>query len=168
MRSDCQTDAKRSQARRWTWPGALVLTAVLVLASAWPVLAPAAADGQEAAGNLAPARQEPRGRRVASLDDRVTLLSKTLDLDAKQQSELRKVLLAQREETLKAWADETVPAAARVKATELIGQRTADRIRALLNEQQRARYNPPRPPHQAAPGSSRPTVDTWMNPPTAT
>jgi hypothetical protein len=102
-----------------------------------------------------------------SLDERIKFLSKALDLDSKQQSELRKVLVAQREETLKVWADESTPTAVRVKATELIGQRTGDRIRALLNEQQRARYNPPRTPNQAAPGSARPSVEALMNRTTA-
>jgi hypothetical protein len=145
-----------------------VLLLVVLLASAWPLPAPAAPDGQPLAPSAAPARPAPRRRSAGSLDDRVKSLSKALVLDQQQQSALRKVLVAQREETLAVWADESTPAAVRVKATELISQRTADRIRALLNEQQRARYNLPRPPNQAAPGSSRPSVETWMDPTTST
>jgi hypothetical protein len=102
-----------------------------------------------------------------TLDERIKFLTRTLDLDPRQQAELRKVLVAQREEILEVWADESAPAAVRVKVTELIGQRTGDRIRALLNDQQRARYNPPRTPSQAAPGSARPGVEAWMNRTTA-
>jgi hypothetical protein len=170
MSSDRQTDTPRTRqpSRRRPWPGPVPLRWLLVLAFAWPIPAPAT-DVQEAAATAAPApaRRAPRGQMGVSLDERIKFLTKALDLDSKQQSELRKVLVAQREETLKVWADESAPAAVRVKATELIGQRTGDRIRALLNEQQRARYNPPRAPREAAPGSARPNVEAWMNRTTA-
>src|ERR1700693_6461572 len=112
MNSHRQTDTTRtrSRTRRRAW--ALVLQWVFVLASVWPAPAPAATDGQASTATAAPARRAPRQRRGASLDDRVRILSKTLDLDSKQPAELREVLVAQREETLKAWADESVPAAA--------------------------------------------------------
>src|ERR1700674_2017115 len=94
MDGDRRTDAKRMRlrTRRSAWPGALVLQWVLVLASVLPAPAPAAPDRQESAATAAPARQVPRKRRGASLEDRVRFLSKALDLDLKQQSELRKVL----------------------------------------------------------------------------
>lgn len=165
MKSERQTETTRTrtQARRWPWAGPLVVLAVLLPGNAWPGPAPAAAGGEEPpATRAAPSRQSPRGRSGEGLDDRVEALSKALDLDPRQQSGLKKVLVAQREETLTIWADESLSAAARVKATELIGRRTADRIRALLTEQQRARYNPPTPPRQV--GSPRPSLETWMDP----
>ena len=105
-------------------------------------------------------RQAPRHH--TSLDDRVKALTRALDLDAKQQSELRKVLEGQREQVMRVWSDTSVPAAYRVSATQTISDQTADQIRALLNEEQRKKYNPPRPPHEATAGSARPSVEDWM------
>lgn len=90
------------------------------------------------------------------------MLAKALDLDARQRSELRKVLEDQREQVSRAWSDTSVPAPYRVLSTQVITDRTADRIRALLNDEQRKRYNPPRRPYET-PGSARPSVDAWMN-----
>jgi hypothetical protein len=165
MTSEDQTETMRtrSQRRRWSWAGPLVALAVLLPWSAWPSPAPAADGGKDPpATGAVPLRPAPRGRNAGSLDARVRSLSKALDLDQQQQTGLRRVLVAQREETLAVWADESQPAAARVKATEFISRRTADRIRALLTEQQRARYNPPAQPQQAS--SPRPGLETWMDP----
>jgi hypothetical protein len=90
-------------------------------------------------------------------------LTKALGLDANQQSELRKLLIAQRDETLKVWADEAAPAAQRVKATEVISDQTADRIRAMLTDEQKKRYNPPRQQRDAADETDRPSAEAWMN-----
>jgi hypothetical protein len=49
-----------------------------------------------------------------------------------------------------------------VSATQSIGDKTADQIRALLNEEQRKKYNPPKPSHEASTGPS-PGVEEWMN-----
>jgi hypothetical protein len=167
MDADSSIDAMslRSAASRSIRNGSvllpLALLAVLVLASAWPVPARAATEGQDTAA-AASARQVPRHRKGASIDDRVRFLSKALGLDAKQQSELRKVLEAQREEIGKVWADEEAPAAYRIKATETISEQTADRIRALLNDEQKKKYNAPR--QRPAPGeSARPDVEAWMD-----
>jgi hypothetical protein len=141
---------------------------VLLFAGGGPVAAAAAAEGQVPVATAASVHQPQRGRKGSTLEDRVNALAKSLDLDPQQQEGLRRVLLAQREETLAVWADQSIPAAARVKGTELIGERTADRIRALLNDKQRARYTEPRPAQQAAPGSARPSVETWMNKTNAT
>lgn len=92
------------------------------------------------------------------------MLSKALGLDASQLSGLRKVLEAQREQVSRVWSDTSVPAAYRVSATQTISDKTADQIRALLNEEQKKRYNPPKPPHEATRGSTRPSLEAWMNP----
>lgn len=98
----------------------------------------------------------------AGIDDRVNTLTKALNLDMTQQSELRKVLEGQREQVKRVWDDTTAPAAYRVSATHAISDKTADRIRALLNEEQRKKYNPSRPLHEATAGSN-PSVEEWMN-----
>jgi hypothetical protein len=110
----------------------------------------------------APFTQAKRHHNGTGLDDRVNTLTKALDLDATQQSGLRKVLESQREQVARVWNDESVPAAYRVVATQAISDKTADQIRALLNDEQKKKYNPPKP-HNAAPGSTGPSVEDWMN-----
>jgi len=73
------------------------------------------------------------------------------------------VLEGQREQVRKVWSDASVPAAYRVSAIHAISDKTADQIRALLSEEQKKHYNPPKPPREAATGSSRPSVEAWMN-----
>ena len=59
------------------------------------------------------------------------------------------------------WNEETVPAAERVAATEALSRTTADRIRGLLTEEQRKRYEPP-PPAEPARASGEADVERWM------
>jgi hypothetical protein len=82
----------------------------------------------------------------------------------KQQAQLRKLLEAQREQVIKVWADTTLAAANRVAATRAISEGTADQIRAMLNEEQKRKYNLAKPPRDAADGPARPDVEYWMNP----
>jgi hypothetical protein len=118
------------------------------------------ADSEELTGN-ARAPQVASAHSAPRADDRVRILSRALDLDAKQQSELRKVLERQREQIRKVWSDTSVPAGYRVIATRAISDKTADQIRALLNDEQKKKYNPPRQAHEAAAPSST-TVEDWM------
>jgi len=132
----------------------------LALAAAWMVPAQAASVGQVDAIALAQA-QAPR-QQGAGLEGRVKTLSKALDLDARQQSELRKVLEKQREQVRRVWADNSVPSAYRIAETRVIGDRAADEIRSLLNEEQRKKYKPPKPGHDAT-RTAKPNVEDWMN-----
>jgi hypothetical protein len=142
----------------------LRLPIILLLASLVLGTAQAADDGQNVA-DAVPARPTLRHAAAAGsgLDARIRTLSKFLDLDAAQQSELRKVLENQREQVRKLWNDSTVPPANRINATKVISDNTADQIRALLNEEQRKKYNPPRQPHQAGADADKRSVEDWMN-----
>jgi hypothetical protein len=114
-------------------------------------------SGRPATGHAGQHRHEG-----ATLEDRVRALTLGLELDAAQQAALRKVLLNQREQVMKVWSDPSpVPAAYRIAAVKAITDHTADQIRALLNEEQRKKYNPPRRPSQEA--EPRPDVAAWMD-----
>lgn len=102
-----------------------------------------------------------------TLDDRVRILTQWLGLDATQQNELRKVLEGQREQVRSLWSDTSVPAAYRISATQAISDRTGDQIRAMLNEEQKKKFNPPRPPRDETAASARPNVEDWMDAPNA-
>jgi hypothetical protein len=136
--------------------------APLLLVIAAGGLMPAQASGQgQPAAIEAVQGQAPRRHQAHGVENRVRVLSKALGLDARQQLELKKILLGQREQVMKAWSDTSAPPAHRVAATEAIGDRTADQIRALLNDEQRKKYGTPRSANQAAgPGGS---VEVWMH-----
>jgi Spy/CpxP family protein refolding chaperone len=87
-----------------------------------------------------PPRSHVHHTGAGGLNDRVQLMTKELDLDADQQAKLKGILLAQRAEMTKVWTDSSVPAAVRVATTQAVSERTADRIRGMLSEEQRLKY----------------------------
>jgi len=107
-------------------------------------------------------RATPAPAARSGIDGRVQLLTKELDLDARQQVEVRKILVQQRAEVLQAWSDESLPAQMRVAGTRAIGNRTAERIRAILNDAQREKYIKPKPslPDQAQPAGN---LESWIS-----
>jgi hypothetical protein len=112
----------------------------------------------------APAAAVPAQRRQVhtTLEDRVAVYTKALNLDPTQQSQLRTLLILQREQVQRLWNDTSMDPANRVYATRTISDATADRIRAMLTEEQRRKYNPPRPPRNPAPAESARSVEDWM------
>ena len=118
--------------------------------------APAAEETGSAAG--ARTRHPPR----SAIGSRVQLMTKELNLDAGQQTKLTTILETQRAEVVKVWSDTSVSAAIRVAATQAIGDKTADRIRAILNDEQRKKYIKPRE-HEAPVGAPGGDVQKWMN-----
>jgi hypothetical protein len=93
------------------------------------------------------------------LDHRLKVLAKALDLDARQEAELRRILESQRQAVTKIWSDPALLSAERVPATRAAEERTAEQIRAILNDEQKKRYNPPKPQGAEAPP---PNVEAWM------
>ena len=121
-------------------------------------------QGATAPGDSAPAAAA-RAQRLqahATLEGRVAVYTKALNLDPAQQSQLRTLLLLQREQVQRLWSDASMDPANRVYATRAISDATADRIRAMLSEEQRSKYNPPRPPRDPAPAAGSRSVEDWM------
>lgn len=147
--------------------GRLVCYLVLVLAVTNHVPSYANTEKQDLAVQAPTPRasvDQPRYRAMrGGLDDRIKALSQALDLDEVQQYKLRKVLESQREQVMKVWSDSSLPAAYRISATQAISDGTSDQIRALLNEEQRKKYNPPRRSHEAATGTNKRSVEDWMD-----
>jgi hypothetical protein len=138
----------------------VVLGLCLLTPLGWASAQDGLADAGTGTGD-APSHHASRQAARDGLEERVKMLTTALDLDAKQQAELRKVLEGQREQVAKVWSDASLPAAYRIRAMQAISDRTADQIRALLSEEQRKKYNPPRlRPDDGAP---RPDVARWMS-----
>ncbi len=120
------------------------------------------APAQGPAPALGSARHRaPRRTGRPNAEARFQELVKALGLDAAQQAEVRRALQAQREEIRKvnASADPRVP---RVAAIHAIADRTVERIRAVLNDEQKKLYVRPLPPGYG-PGEGKPGVEEWLN-----
>jgi hypothetical protein len=152
---------KRSLAERGRWCGK---TGLFILALAPGCFMPAHAVAEvELESRAAPKQHAVRYGVATSLEDRVKLLAKELELDASQQSELKKLLESQREQVRRVWDESSLAAPYRVSATQAISERTADQIRLLLNDKQKQKYNAPRKPRDILAGSAQPDVEAWMN-----
>jgi hypothetical protein len=116
----------------------------------------AVGEAQDAPPPALPPRASP-----AALDHRVSVLTKALNLDARQQAELQRILAEQRQSVRKIWSDQALLPAERVPATRAVGDRTANQIRAILNDEQKKKYSPPKPPPAA--DTKPPDVSAWMD-----
>jgi len=103
----------------------------------------------------------PRG--ATGIERRVALLARELELDADQQGALRDILAQQRAQVARVWADASVPGAIRISRTQAISEHTAQRIRALLREEQRGKFSQPRQ-RETAVGAPGGRVQTWTRP----
>jgi small-conductance mechanosensitive channel len=146
-----------------------VLAAALLLMS--PAMPSARADDASPASaitarsDVLPSRPtiSAQHRARTNLGDRIATYTRELNLDAKQQSQLRALLLQQREQVLRVWNDTSIPAVQRVHATRAISEATADGIRAMLTEEQRKKYNPPRPARDSTAQPGAPSAADWIN-----
>ena len=120
----------------------------------------ATGDTPAAPSSAKPApRPSARVRAGGSLQHRVDVLAKALQLDARQRTELITILESQRQAVSKIWSDPALLPAERTPATRALQERTANQIRAILSEEQRKRYNPPKPQGAEPPS---PNVEEWM------
>jgi len=113
-------------------------------------------------GGAPPVHQATQRARVAGLDERVKVFAKALDLDAAQQSQLRRILLGQREAVRRIWSDESLSPAERAPATRAASERAGDEIRAILNGEQRKKYNSAAPATSPDKGEQR-SVEQWLD-----
>ena len=134
---------------------------VAIACSCWLAAQPIKAAEEIATATAPPAA--PAQHHQPALEQRITLMSTELGLDEPQRAELRRILVNQRTQIMKLWSDNSVPAASRVGATRVISEQTGDQIRALLNEEQQAKYNHPRKPRDAAANPDARSVEDWMN-----
>jgi Spy/CpxP family protein refolding chaperone len=116
---------------------------------------PAAGQAPESASSPQPA---PHRHRRVSLDDQVKGLAKNLDLTETQQSAVKSILEQRQQETLRIMRNHS--GTDQLSRFRMLQVRTVEQIRAVLNDEQKKKYNPlaPRPPQT----SSRPSVEDWM------
>ena len=130
-----------------------------------PAMALAVAAGTDAvaAQAAATAQRAPQPTIESALDRRMALLTAELQLSPAQQVQVRDALEHQREEVRQLWRDSSVPAAVRISRTQAVSGRTAEAIRAVLDDQQRRKYTRPRQ-HDAAVGAGGAGIEAWTPP----
>ena len=144
---------------------ASIAAIVLVAACSGATAAVAGADQPPVDTVATPSSAKPapspgaRVRAGGSLQHRVDVLSKALQLDARQRTQLIAILESQRQEVSRIWSDPKLLPAERTPATHALQERTANQIRAILSDEQRKLYNPPKPEGAAPPALN---VEEWM------
>jgi hypothetical protein len=98
--------------------------------------------------------------QVPALEQRLRLLTRELSLTAGQQESVRHILEGQQAAVRALLDDPRVSPAERAPAIGAIQERTANEIRAVLNDEQKDEYYKPRP----ASGAERhPDIETWLD-----
>ena len=100
--------------------------------------------------------------RSSTLENRIDAFSKALSLDVAQQAQLRNLLLQERETVQRIWSDKSLSPAERAPATLAAGERLGGDIRSILNDEQKKKYNTPKPAASAEPEDRR-SVDQWLD-----
>jgi hypothetical protein len=115
----------------------------------------------QAPDTTVPQRQPTRPPvRRSNIDARVSNLTKTLELTPEQQSAVRKILEQRQQETLEIRRDPAISGSARIERFRMLQEGTVQRIRTVLNEEQKKKYDPMAASHnQTVPEHS---VEDWL------
>jgi hypothetical protein len=151
------TSTTRSQHSRSRTTYAPLLALACVLVGTAPVRA-ADAGGTEsdAPPAVTHAQRKPPGR------DPAAAFAKRLDLDAKQQAQVTRLLAIQRAQIRRLWSDPSIAADDRIGAVKAINAKTVEQIRSLLTEEQKLKYFQPR--QVASPATEPgPSVEDWLH-----
>jgi hypothetical protein len=107
-------------------------------------------------------QQTPHRQRRPNAEGRLRRLVKGLKLDAAQQAQVGRVLQAQREAIRRVTSAPADPEVPRVAAIHAITDRTTERIRAVLNDEQKKLYSQP-VPHDSVAGEGTAAVEEWLS-----
>lgn len=102
-----------------------------------------------------PVRQRP------TLDDRVKAFAKSLDLTETQQAAVKMILVQRQQEILRLRQDPTISGEDRIGRLRALQDQTAERIRNVLNDEQKKKYNP-LATKQLAPQPDQKSLEDWL------
>jgi hypothetical protein len=131
-----------------TKPRTCSLRALLFVALMLPVLfvsAPAVAQ---------------RGHRP-TIDERVKVFAKNLGLNEEQQAAVRRILEQRQQETVRIRQDTSISGGARIERFRALQDHTIERIRAVLNDDQKRKYDP-LAVRRATPAPDQKSVEDWL------
>ena len=100
-------------------------------------------------------------RKLRGLDKRVELLARYLDLSEEQRSTLKKILFETQREILKLRLAPSTGESLQMDRFRAIEDNTAEKIRAMLTEEQRKRYDP-LSMRDSNPAAQKVGVEDWL------
>jgi len=98
---------------------------------------------------------------IPTIDDRVRVLARSLDLDETQRAAVKKILEQRRQETLRIRQDSSISGGARIDRFRALQDNTVERIRAVLNEEQKKKYDP-LAVRRTQPAPQQRSVEDWL------
>jgi len=98
--------------------------------------------------------------RRSNIDARVSTLTKTLDLSPEQQSAVKSILEQRLQKTLLIRQDPSISGGARIERFRMLQEATVERIRAVLTDEQKNKYDPMAASHNQT--KPERTVEDWL------
>jgi predicted TIM-barrel enzyme len=141
----------RARVRGASWIASPFLCAALL----------AAAGVAQKPDSTGPVHQTHAVRRRARLEDRVKVLAESLHLDDAQQVAVTKILEERQQETLRIRRDASISGSDRMAQFRAIQDRTVARIRSVLNEEQKKKYDP-LAVRRVEPAPEQRSVEDWI------
>jgi hypothetical protein len=133
----------------------------LSLALALSMLLPSIPALAQLTGATRPVHRTTRGYKRLTLEERVQTLAKNLALSEAQQSAVKKILEERQQETLRIRLDPSMTGSARIDKFRALQERTVEKIRAVLNEEQKEKYDP-LAVRKLPPAPQQRSVDDWL------
>jgi hypothetical protein len=84
----------------------------------------------------------PRRPKKSYIEARLNILTKRLDLSDAQQSAVKNILEERQQQTLRIRRDPSISGSDRIERFRALQDSTVERIRAVLNEEQKKKYDP--------------------------
>jgi hypothetical protein len=148
-----------SKSKWMRWRHRAILTFILALPVGY--FAPSwALAGDQELGSVAPRHETHRRYTRPSLDERVSRFAGSLDLNEAQKAAVKRILEQQRQEILRIRLDPSIVGTAGIDRFRALQESTVDRIRAVLNEEQKKKYNPLAA--RSIPQTPQPSVEDWL------
>lgn len=105
--------------------------------------------------------QQTHAMHRARLEDRVKVLAESLHLDDAQQLAVTKILEERQQETLRIRRDPSISGSDRLTQFRALQDRTMLRIRAVLNDEQKKKYDP-FAARRVEPAPQQRSVEDWI------
>jgi hypothetical protein len=105
--------------------------------------------------------QRHYSRRRPSPEDRVKTLAKALNLDESQKAAVAKILEERQEETLRLRRNTSISGSQRIAQFRALQDQTVLRIRAVLNDEQKKKYDP-LAVRKLQPADQQKSVEDWL------
>jgi len=115
----------------------------------------------QATGPASPLRDTSRHQTRPSMDGRVRLLTKALDLSEAQQSAVKEILEQRQQQAWRIRRDPSISGGARIERFRALQDNTMEQIRAVLNEDQRVKYEP-FAARRLPPAPEQRSVEDWL------